>query len=122
MQDMQRCCNDPEGALGPDRVLTGAAFDPMLASMDDDTGDMCPAQGKFSLQELEIQAGDVLHIEYDFGGDSNIFTIQVLNVEEAKVLGEETLGTFQTRAKLVSCGEWRGSYSPPVSFKRSTMM
>jgi hypothetical protein len=41
---------------------------------------MGPPQGKLTLQELEIQTGDVLNIEYDFG-DLNIFTIKVLKVD-----------------------------------------
>lgn len=93
MQAMHRACTDPD-ALGPDRVLSGSAFDPMTL------------QGQFNLRDLEIQQGDVLNVEYDFG-DENIFTIKVLKVEESKVIAEETQGFFHTRAKLVSRGKAR---------------
>jgi len=85
------------------RKLQGAGFSPFVNGWNGD--DERRQGGHFSLEELALEGGYTITINYDFG-HTKAFTIQVVSMESDKqVLPEVQLGCDnETRVKLVKKG------------------
>ena len=106
IHDLRRACENQDDAMSSERKLSGSAFNPMEAVYDWDMMEKTTPQGHYSLQDLELIAGDVLCFEYDFGSPS-MFHVKIEKVtggkdgNETDLLPEVNIAGHSTHVKLV---------------------
>lgn len=105
-------------APGPIRCVEGSAFEPVCITTFDPEVPL-EQSGLFSLNDLCLQAGDKMHITYDFGDDHR-FNILIEKVELCStLLPEVALSRYPdsqlTRSRLTGRGDCRmiPQYEPP---------